>query len=188
MLRMIVPAGEYWFEDKQEFLYTKESLLILEHSLAAIAKWESKWKKPFLDTGGVMKSEKPDKSPEEFYDYIRCMTINEPEDNRCYRSLTQVQIAAIAAYIQDSATATTFRKNEQRSFSSQKITAEVVYYWMTSLNIPFECDKWNFNRLLTLIRVCSLKSQKPKKRPMREVVSERKALNEQRRAKYNTKG
>lgn len=188
MLRMIVPAGEYWVEERQEFFYTRESVLELEHSLAAIARWESKWKKPFLDTGGIIKSDKPDKSPDEFYDYIRCMTINEPEDKRCYRSLTQIQIAAIAAYIQDPATATTFSRHESRRFSSQVVTAELVYYWMTTLNIPFECENWNFNRLLTLIRVCSIKSQKQKKKPMREVVSERKALNAERQAKYKTRG
>ena len=188
MLRMVVPAGEYWIEETEEFINTKECVLELEHSLAAIARWESKWKKPFLDAGGIMKSDKPTKTPEEFYDYIKCMTINEPEDRRCYRSLTAVQIAAIAAYIQDPATASTFTEHQRRSFSSQKVTSELVYYWMTTLNIPFECDKWNFNRLLTLIRVCSLKSQKPKKRPMREVIDERKRLNAERQAKYNTRG
>lgn len=185
---MVVPAGEFWLEDSQEFLYVKESVLELEHSLAAIAKWESKWKKRFLDTGGIMKSDKAEKSPEEFYDYIRYMTLNEPEDKNCYRCLTPVQLATIIAYIQDPATATTFSEAESRTFSYQRISAEVVYYWMTTLNIPFECDKWNFNRLLALIRVCSIKSQKPRKKPMRDVISERKALNAKRQAEFNTRG
>lgn len=185
---MVVPAGEFFNDETDEFFYTKESILELEHSLAAIARWESKWKKRFLDTGGLFKNEKVQKTPEEFFDYIRCMTLNEPEDKHCYRALTPIQLNVITAYINDTATATTFSDQEQRKFSSQQISAEIVYFWMTQLHIPFECENWNFNRLLALIRVCSIKSQKPKKRPQRDVITERKRLNAERQAKYNTRG
>ena len=48
MLRITIPAVEQWDEAKQEFIYTKEQTLSLEHSLVSLSKWESKWCKPFL--------------------------------------------------------------------------------------------------------------------------------------------
>ena len=43
-----------------------------------------------------------------------------------------------------------------------KITSEEIYYWMIESGVPFECEKWNINRLLTLIRICNIKNQPPK--------------------------
>lgn len=188
MLRMTVQAGEFYDEAKNEFTYTKETVLELEHSLASVARWESKWKKPFLDAGGFVKDDTSKKTPEEFYDYLRCMTLNQIEDKNCYRSLTPLQLEVINHYIQDPATATTFSDKEQKKFSSQKITAEIIYYWMTELNIPFECDKWHLNRLLALIKVCFKKKEKPKKKPRGEAIAERKRLNAARQKQYNTRG
>ena len=48
MLRITIPATEEWNETKEEFIYTKEQTLQLEHSLVSLSKWESRWKKPFL--------------------------------------------------------------------------------------------------------------------------------------------
>ena len=41
--------------------------------------------------------------------------------------------------------------------------SELIYWYMSQLGIPFECDKWNLNRLLTLIRLAAAKqnNQKP---------------------------
>lgn len=47
MLKIIVPAMEYYDEVNNEFIQFKEQVLQLEHSLVSISKWEAKWHKPF---------------------------------------------------------------------------------------------------------------------------------------------
>ena len=59
---------------------------------------------------------------------------------------------------------------------------------MTALNIPFECEKWHFNRLLTLINVCSQKNAPPKKMSKDDVRRRYAELNAKRRAAMNSKG
>ena len=181
MLTITVPASEQWDESKQEFVYTKECTLSLEHSLVSLSKWESKWNKPFLG--------KDEKTFEETLDYIRCMTLNRNVDPAVYTCLTNENINEINAYIEAPMTATKFSKNLPGGKSSnEQVTAELIYYWMIALNIPFECQKWHLNKLLTLIKVCNLKSQPPKKMSKREIMNQNAAINAARRKKYNTKG
>ena len=179
MLQIIVPATEQWDEIKQEFVYTKETTLQLEHSLVSLSKWESKWCKPFLS--------KEDMTAEETIDYIRCMTITQNVNPEVYTCLSDENIAQVRDYIQAPMTATFFRK-EKGPPSREIITSELIYYWMITLNIPFECQKWHLNRLLTLIRVCNIKNKPAKRRSQREIMEYNTALNEARRKKLNSKG
>ena len=48
MLKITVPAAEFWDEIHEEFVYKKEQALQLEHSLVSLSKWESKCNKAFL--------------------------------------------------------------------------------------------------------------------------------------------
>ena len=179
MLQIIVPATEQWDEIKQEFVYTKETTLQLEHSLVSLSKWESKWCKPFHS--------KEDMTAEETIDYIRCMTITQNVNPEVYTCLSDENITQVHDYIQAPMTATFFRK-ENGPPSREIITSELIYYWMITLNIPFECQKWHLNRLLTLIRVCNIKNQPAKRRSQREIMEYNTALNEARRKKLNSKG
>lgn len=180
MLNITIPATETFDEIKGEFVYTKEQTLQLEHSLLSISKWESKWCKPFLG--------KQEKTSEEIIDYIKCMTLNKTVSDEVYNCLTQSNINSINDYIGAPMTATSFSINERGSRNSEQITSELIYYWMIALNIPFECQKWHINRLLTLIRVCNIKNQPPKKMSKREIISRNAALNAARRQQLNTKG
>lgn len=77
--------------------------------------------------------------------------------------------------------------------NKQIITSELIYYWMVSYRIPFECQKWHLNRLLTLIRICNVEEAKQSgkhggKMSKRDILSQNRALNAARRQKYNTKG
>lgn len=85
-------------------------------------------------------------------------------------------------------TATTIKSRGPALRSREQVTAELIYYWMVAFQIPFECQKWHLNRLMTLIRICEIKSQKPKKRSQRDVLNEYAAVNEANKARFNTKG
>lgn len=179
MLSIVVPEREYYDEDKNEFIHSKETTLQLEHSLVSLSKWESKWNKPFLSS--------KDKTDEEILDYIRCMTITQNVDPSVYLRLSKQNVEQIVNYINLPMTATTFSDRENGK-KGEIITAEIVYYWMISLNVPFECQKWHLNRLLTLIKVCSIKNTPPKKMSKNEILNRNRALNASRRRALGSKG
>jgi len=180
MLRITIPAVEQWDEQKQEFITTKEQTLSLEHSLVSLSKWESKWCKAFLS--------KNEKSSEETLDYIKFMTLTQNVDSEVYNYLTNGNISEINEYIEAPMTATYFSDEKTSKTSREQVTAELIYYWMIALNIPFECQKWHLNRLLTLIKVCNIKNQPPKKRSKKDIMSRNAALNAARKKQLNTKG
>lgn len=186
MLQITIPETEFFDESKLEFVTVKETTLNLEHSLVSISKWESKWHKPFLD-------EHTEKTSEEMLDYIRCMTITQNVNPYVYMALSQKNIDEIDAYIDDKMTATWFsddkkKKGGKKGGRGQIITSEVIYYWMIANHIPFECQKWHINRLMTLIRVCGEYNSGGKKMSKSEIMRRNAALNEARKKKMHTKG
>ena len=180
MLKITIPKGELFNEETQEFIACKEQIIQLEHSLVSLSKWESKWHKPFLG--------KDEKTFEETIDYVRCMTITQNVDPNVYRFLSNENIEEINNYIGDPMTATTFFEEKTGSGKKEIITSEVLYYYMIALNIPFECQKWHLNRLMTLIKVCDIKSQPPKKMGKKATINHYAALNAARRKQLNSKG
>lgn len=176
MLQITIPEREYYDEATEMFIHVKKQSLCLEHSLISISKWESKTTKPFLKTLERI-------TPSEFMEYIRCMTITPNVDPLVYNGLTEQNIKEIQNYTEAKMTATTFSDNRQ-SGGRQIITSELIYYWMTTFNIPFECEKWHINRLLTLIRICSIKSNpKGHKMSKKQIYEQNRALNSARKGK-----
>lgn len=180
MLQITVPGIELWDEEAQEFIYSKEQTLQLEHSLISLSKWESKWCKPYLS--------KKDKTYEEVLDYIKCMTLTPNVKPEVYKCLTEENIDAIQKYIKAPMTATYISDNKNGGGIREPVTSELIYYWMISLNIPIEFQKWHLNRLITLIKVCNIKNAPPKKMGRRALMSRNAALNASRRKQLNTKG
>lgn len=181
MLKISIPLGPEGFDEESgEFVSAESYVLELEHSLYSLSKWESKWHKPFLDNKGM--------TDEEATDYIKCMTINKDVDESIYYRLTAKNVEQINEYIVEPMTATTFSDNKGGKGGREIITAELIYYWMVALQIPFECQYWHLGRLLTLIRVCNIKNAPPKKRGKQDIMRQNAALNAQRRAKLNSKG
>jgi hypothetical protein len=181
MLRLVVPIShEGWDEEKEEFVEAKTQILQLEHSLISLSKWESKWCKPFLSTA--------QKTPEEILDYIKHMTLTPNVDPMVYDRLTAENYKQIDDYINAPMTATTFSKEKKGGGSKEVVTAELIYYWMIALQIPFECQKWHLNKLLTLVQVCNIKNEPPKKMNKRDLMSRNAKLNAARRQQLNTRG
>ena len=180
MLTITIPARELYDNESEQFIYTKEQTLQLEHSLVSLSKWEQKWKKPFLST--------KNKTNEETIDYVRCMTITQNVDPMIYNFLTDENLSAIHDYIDDPMTATTFSDQKNGKKNKENITAELIYYWMISSGIPFECQKWHLNKLITLIRVFEVKNNPSKKMSQRELMNRNRALNEVRKKQFNSRG
>lgn len=182
MLQIVVPISpEGWDERKQEFVEPETKILQLEHSLVSISKWEAKWHKPFLS--------KNDKTDEETFDYIKCMTLTQNVDPSVYDHLTVTNVDQIKEYIENPMSATTVNiRSEDKNNNKEVVTSELIYYWMIALNIPSEYQKWHLNRLLKLIEVCNVKNAPPKKRSKGDIMRSNAALNAARRKSLGTKG
>lgn len=180
MLRLQVPKTEVYDEEQGRFITIPEKVLVLEHSLKSVAKWESKWNVSFL-------SDK-EKSREQTLDYIGCMSINQDIDSAILGRLTRKELNLIIEYINAKMTATTINRRKPQRPTNEKITAEIIYWWMIQYGIPPEYEKWHLNRLLTLIDVCSIKGGPKQKMSMSEQMAQQRALNKARQAQYKTRG
>lgn len=183
MLKITIPPCKYW-DSKREIFFTypeKPITLQLEHSLISLSNWEAKWNKPFL-------SKIEERTTEEMLDYVRCMTLTQNVDPNLYYYLPEPVIKKITDYINSPMTATTFSNTKNTAPSREIVTSELIYYWMLSYNIPFTCEKWHLNRLMTLIRICGIKNSPQKKMSANEIRSRNRSLNEARRKAMHSKG
>lgn len=176
MLEIDVALEESYDEIQQKIVVTKSFRVRLEHSLVSASKWESLWKKAFLG--------KEDKTPQQTLSYVKFMILNDELPPGVFFRLVQRHLSEINAYIADEMTATKLRSEPTAPGGRETITTELIYYWMISLNIPVEFEKWHLNRLITLIRTVNFKNTPPKKMSN----ADRRALNRQRLAQYNTRG
>lgn len=184
MIEIVIPDQDTSINEENNTLVSlKGATLQLEHSLISLQDWESKWHKPFLESN--------DKSYEEIVDYIRCMTISPKDiDPKIYHFIPSDEFRKIIDYINDIMTATWFSdsSNLPGMHKGEVVTAEIIYYWMITLNVPSEYRKWHLNQLLTLIKTISIKNAPEKKMGRKEERAQRMALNKARRAKYKSKG
>jgi hypothetical protein len=189
MLELTIPAqDQVWDSEKQEFSSHRGATIRLEHSLISISKWESKYHKPFL--------EEVEMTMDELNYYIKCMTLTQSVPDEIYNYLTEENYMAIKDYIADPMTATSFYDNTPGKKGpgprKQIVTSELIYYWMIAQNIPLECEKWHLNRLMTLIKICSIKNAeangKSPKMSRREILQSNAELNRKRREAMHTKG
>lgn len=181
MLTITVPGVESFDDSAQEFVTTGDVVLALEHSLVSLSKWESKWEKPFLS--------ETTKTTEETLGYISAMSLQGDVPEEVLGRLTNENIEAINAYIESKMTATWFNEAVKRDTRPNReiVTAEIIYYWMTVLNIPLDWENRHLNQLITLVKVINEKNAaasgaEKKQPPTSAQLADRRRLNEERRA------
>lgn len=183
MLKITVLGEEFFDDEKQKFVYPEAITLELEHSLVTLSKWEGLHERPFLG---------PDqKTPEELFDYIRLMVITPDIAPEVLYNLSEENIEAINKYIDSKMSGTTFPETPNARPSREVLSAELIYYWMASLQIPVEFEHWHLNRLFSLIKVFEVKNSKDKKLSPDEraqQIQDMKALNAKRKAELGTRG
>jgi hypothetical protein len=180
MLKLIIPGDEVYDETTERFSTVNDFVLTLEHSLISLSKWESEFQKPFLT--------KESKTTEEILGYIKAMILTEDYPKDLFNRFTQDNLTAINDYIESKQSATTFGIMPKQTGRGETITSELIYYWMVTFNIPFECQHWHLNRLFSLIRICNMKQSKPKKMTRSEIAQRNRELNAERRARLGTSG
>jgi hypothetical protein len=180
VLSINVTTKQGFDESTNRFVALEAFNLELEHSLVSLSKWEAFWEKPFLG--------KDEKTDEQTISYIRDMTLTPMVPEGIYSKLKPNDFEKINDYISKKMTATWFAENKSQKNDGSVITSELIYYWMVALNIPFECQHWHLNRLLTLIRVCNEKNQPAKKMSRRDLAAKQREIAERRRQQYGTRG
>ncbi|ADD80920.1 gp029 [Rhodococcus phage ReqiPepy6] len=184
MLQLDVVIKEDFNDDTQEFIITTWPLR-LEHSLVSLSKWESKYEKPFISS---------DKSESEILDYVLMMDLSDETPPEVYQNISNEQFLQINEHINAKMTATWFSDKKKKKVQHQIVTSELIYYWMTSYEIPWVAETWHLNRLFTLIEVFNAersttqKTNKPTRSEAESAAAQRRALNEQRRKELGTSG
>lgn len=178
MLKLEIQIDEHFDEGSERFV-PEIVCLELEHSLLSMSRWEEKYMKPFLNSSDTITSA-------EVLDYVKMMVVSDSADLSLLNRLNESHITQIQEYLNRRNTATTIaEKPAKPGQKPQIVTSELIYYWMFSLRIPKECEEWNLNRLLTLIRVFDAKSadQNPdvnKKTSQAEIMRRHRELNAKR--------
>lgn len=181
MLTITIQGDELWDDEAEVFRYTEGTVLEFEHSLVSLSKWEAKFHKLFLT---------PDKkTDDEMTGYVEAMLVTPNVDISVFNRMTEEDIIRINDYINDPMTGTTISNMpEQKGRTSERISSELIYFWMSQYQIPVTCENWHLNRLFTLIKIHHAKSQKPKKMSKQKTIQTMAEMNAARKAKLGTSG
>ena len=180
MLKLIIEGDESFDDETQTFNKVDDVVIELEHSLISLSKWESKYQVPFLSSD--------EKTPEEIFGYLQAMIIIPDIDPSIIYKCSRANVLDIQEYIDSSQSATTFGSMPNRQGPGETITSELIYYWMVTFNIPFECESWHLNRLFSLIRICNIKNSDSPNMSRNEIAQRNQDLNAQRKAELKTTG
>lgn len=176
MLEIDVIMEESYDEERNEFVASKQTRVVLEHSLVTLSKWESVWERSFLSKGPT--------TPEEVLSYVEMMVRGDKLPPEVLYRLIKNHMDEINNFIKAEHSATRLPDPSKATGYRETVTAELIRYWMLKLNIPPQYDRWHLNRLIMQIRVVAMKDTPQKKR----TLDERRELNRARLKQYNTTG
>ena len=182
MLKITVQMPEFYDETKEEFVWD-EVELELEHSLLSLSKWESEFEKPFL-----VPDEKTD---EEVMAYVRCMilTPDYPPGTLEQLSRDPENLQKIHDYWNAKMTGSSVPESKgPPPRTTERISSELIYYWMTKYEIPWEAQTWHLSRLFMLIKIFGVKDAPKDKKTTQQSAADRRAENARRRAAAGSKG
>lgn len=184
MLKIELPAGEFWDNQYNIFRTRKPRTLRLEHSLISLTRWEQHYKRRYLS-----KYSGP-QNPEEMAYYFYCMTIDGDVEPWMFLNLPPDTNKRIYDYINDEMTASEVHDSGPKKGPKNKeeLSSELIYCYMFELGIPKECEKWHLNNLLTLIRIMSVKNNGGETIPKSQQWKNYAAINKANRALFHTKG
>lgn len=181
MLTITIPGDELWDEDAEIFRYTDAVVVKFEHSLVSLSTWESRFHKLFLTP------EK--KTDEEMLGYVEAMLLTPDVGIDILNRMTEEQVKAIDDYINDPMTGSTINElHKSGPKTSERISSELIYFWMSQYQIDIDCQHWHLNRLFTLIKIHHAKTQKPQKMSKQKQVQTMAEINAARKAKLGTSG
>jgi hypothetical protein len=183
MFVLTVKQQEFFDEATQKFVEvgpTQPTRVEFEHSLVSLSKWESKFERAFLSA--------ETKSDSEILEYVRMMIVTPDIPLDIVDALSKSDLEALTDYINSKQTATSIRTDPNAPGSRETITAELVYYWMVTMRVPWEAQYWHLNRLLMLIRVISVKNGAQKKMSAQQIAARNRELNAQRRQQLGSSG
>lgn len=180
VLEIKVTITEKFDEEKSIFVPDTQVGLELEHSLLSLSKWEEEFEKPFI-------SDK-EKTADELLYYIQLMILTPDYDPNVLKHLSEANVRDIINYMQAKKTATWINDRSPSKPNRETVTSELIYYWMAHFQIPFTCETWHLNRLMTLIQVASVKSSPPQMMSKADIARQNAELNRQRRAAAASRG
>lgn len=205
MLYITVPPFEMFDESTERYITVdKETTLEMENSLYAISLWEQKFNKPYFpkkDPAKLFKKEQeqePEKTPDEMLYFFKCMVVGvrDPDrdvDENVFLGFTEENYKDLYEYLQSprSAYKSSPSNDKSKKGNNRTLVSEVFYAWMSELQIPWEAQYWNINRLLNVIQIVNEDNEPPDKKKKKKAYDRMKEwdeINRQRQKALGTKG
>lgn len=187
MLHLSIPATEIFDRRNEVFKTIGGAEVDLEYSLFTISRWEMKYHKPYISTADKLRRD-------EVLGLYKAMCMTENIGDDVWLGITGKLEKKIFEYMSDPMSATVINKKIVESESHPKsgrrrqITTELIYFQMATLGIPYTCEHWHFNRLMTLIELAALENAPPKKMSKADVAKAWREQNSQMRSKTRSRG
>ena len=178
-------SEEGWDPVKEQFIPPIEGSIVIEHSLYAIGKWEEKYSRSFFTEGGPSTNE-------EIVDYIKFMTISTVQDQRIYDCIGSKIIQEVLKYMNENHSGSRITKKDKpkskQPIKERFLSSELIYSWLVGLEIPFEVQYWNFQRMMNLIEICNDNNTPADKMSKKMTAKSYKEINDARLRKHATRG